>query len=285
MELRYLQAFTLLAEELHFGRAAKRLGVVQPAFSRTIKALEDEVGFPLVRRSSKVVALTPAGEAFLVPAQAALKRTDDAVRAARLRSANVTGELRLGMMIGAAQPAVGRLIATFTRRYPEVRVSLKMVEERRLGTTLATDQFDAVIAWDASVPAGCYRRTIAAVRLAVLVPQGDPLSRRRFLSLEHLAGRGIILPAREAQPFIYERYRAMCREAGFELKIALDVDTVSDVFAMVAGGAGIGNAPIAPGERYPGVVVVPMKPAVDLAYDLVWTQPSREVERLVACIA
>ncbi len=111
MELRYLQAFTLLAEELHFGRAAKRLGVVQPAFSRTIKALEDEVGVPLVRRSSKAVALTPAGEAFLVPAHAALKRTDDAVRAARLRSASVTGELRLGMMIGAAQPAVGRLIA------------------------------------------------------------------------------------------------------------------------------------------------------------------------------
>lgn len=284
MELRHLRAFVVLAEELHFGRAARRLGLVQSALSRTVLALEEHVGATLLLRTSRRVALTAAGEAFLGHARATLKCADAALRAARLGASSEVEELHLGMMSGAAQPSVGRLLAQFARRHPEVRVTLRSVDERRLGAMLAKDELDAIIAWEASAPAGCQRQRMASIRLAVLLPEEDSLARKRAVSLSELADRQIILLARDTHPIVYERFRSMCRDHGFELTTAMDAETISDVFALVSGGAGVGTAPVPLEQRYPGVVILPLEPPVDLEYQLIWTQPSRQVERLVACI-
>lgn len=284
MELRHLRAFVAVAEELHFGRASRRLGIVQPALSRTIQALEAEVEVQLLLRSSRKVEVTPAGLAFLSHARAVLRRADDAVRAARLPESGELGVLRIGLMVGAAQPALGVVLARFRARYPGIYLTLCRATERGIGASLANDDVDAIVAWEASVPAGCERQRIASVPLAVIVPEGDPLAARASVTLADLAQREILLPARDDQPIVYARYRAQCLDAGFELRVAMDLDTISDVLALVAGGVGIGHAPVPPGLRYPGVVIVPQVPADELGYELVW-MPGRPTERWVRALA
>lgn len=269
MELRHLRAFIILTEELHFGRAARRLGIVQSALSRTIQALETHVGVALFHRASRKVTVTPAGEAFLDHARAALRRADDAVRAARLQGEEV-GSLRVGLMIGASQPAVGRVLAGFRAAKPGVRVTLVSVSERQLSRTLSEEDVDVVFAWSPVIPAGCRRVRLSSVPLTVQLPTGHHLASRATLSLADLAGEALVLPARSAQPLVHEYYRAQCRAAGFEPEVAIDADTISDVLALVSAGVGVGNSPLPASLRYPGVEVRPQEPALILDYELVW---------------
>ncbi|MGD1862232.1 MAG: LysR family transcriptional regulator [Leptolyngbyaceae cyanobacterium] len=284
MNLKTLKSFIVLAEELHFGRAAQQCGISQPAMSRLLSDLETDLGVKLLDRTSREVTLTPSGRGFLASARKAVAFADMAVRAAKAGTVDGIDRLTVGMVIGAAQPAVGRLINRFKQAHPETLVTLCQLDERAIGSALAEGEVDVAIAWEVSVPKGLNRRRLGTVPMAVLVQADHELAQKDSVSLADLAGYPVILPARDRQPIIYDTYQRHTAAAGFTPKIAIDVSTMADTLAMVAGGVGIGNAPVVPGLQYPGVVILEQKPRFELNYKLVWAHSMPAIKSLLSCI-
>jgi DNA-binding MarR family transcriptional regulator len=128
VELRELRIFLMLADELHFGRTAERLGISQPGVSEAVRILESRLGVKVFDRTSRRVRLTPAGEELkgnLVPALAAL---DQALAETSQLSRVVRGLLRVGFVLTTEGPALSRLTAVFQARYPACEVRLQEVE-------------------------------------------------------------------------------------------------------------------------------------------------------------
>lgn len=281
MNLNQIRVFLVLADTLHFGRAAKQLGVTQPAVSRVLAALERQVGAELLDRTSRAVRLTPAGTAFQGPARRMSQAADAALRAARTGVTGGIDRLRVGLMVGAEQPAVGQLIRRFVDRHPETRIGLYHANETTLGRQLADGSIDAAVAWEASVASGLFRRRLARAPMSFLLPTGHRLARKRAIAFEDVRGEPIILPARELQPIIYESFGKLCRAAGFEPNVSVDVSSTGELLALVAAGVGVGNAPILPTLRYPGVVLRPNEPEFTLEYVLAWLDDGPAVRGLL----
>ncbi|MGF1570309.1 MAG: LysR family transcriptional regulator [Nodosilinea sp.] len=281
MNLKTLSAFIALSEELHFGRAAHQCGMSQPAMSRLISELETELGVKLLNRTSREVSLTAAGRGFLGSARQAVAHADMAVRAAKAGVVDGIDTLTVGLGIGTAQPPVGELMAKFKRAHPETQVTLRQLDERSIGSALASGEIDVAVAWEVSIPTGIHRQHLGTVPMSVLVQAGHELEKKEPVSWADLADYPTIIPARDRQPIIYDHYRRYVAEAGFEPMIAIDVSTMADTLAMVAGGVGVGNAPVVPGMTYPGVSVLAQKPLFELSYELAWVHNGPAVESLL----
>ncbi len=213
-----------------------------------------------------------------------LRHGEAALRAANSGVEGGIETLRVGLMIGSAQPAVGTLIRRFKDLHPETLVSLHKADENTLGKQLTSGEVDVVVAWEASIPIGLYRKPLARVPMMFVVPAGHRLARKKAISLSDVADEPIILPARESQPIIYQTYCKMVRKAGFEPIVSIDVLTIDDLLAVVAAGIGIGNAPIVPGLRYPGIVLRPNAPEYMLHYELTWVDQRPAVRDLLALL-
>ncbi|MEU3609365.1 LysR family transcriptional regulator [Streptomyces sp. NPDC035033] len=124
MNLRRLRSFVVLAEELHFTRAAAKLFVAQQSLSKQISQLEAELGTPLLHRTSRRVELTPAGKVFLAAAEEVLARFDRGVAEARKVGQGEQATVRVGFIVGAALELTTHILAEFTGRHPGVRVEL-----------------------------------------------------------------------------------------------------------------------------------------------------------------
>ncbi|MBC7999547.1 MAG: LysR family transcriptional regulator [Leptolyngbya sp.] len=284
MNLNQIQTFLVLADTLHFGRAAQQLGVSQPAISRVLSALERQVGRELFDRTSRSIRLTPAGQGFLQPARMMFQSADEAFRAARSGVAGGIDTLRVGLMIGSVQPAVGQLIRRFKDKHPETRIVFHHSEESTLGKQLANGEIDVAVAWEASIPTGLFRKQLAKVPMSFVVPADHKLARKKSISLLDLRNEQIILPARESLPIIYETFYKMTKALGFEPKVSIDVLTIDALLAVVSAGLGIGNAPIVPELKYPGVVLRPNQPEYFVTYELVWLDDNVAVRDLVSLI-
>lgn len=285
MNIKTFSSFVTLAEELHFGRAAHLCGISQPAMSRLLSELEAELGVKLFNRTSRDVSLTAAGKGFLASAKKAVAYADMAIRAAKAETVDGIDSLTVGMMIGAAQPFVGRLLTQFKTTHPETRISLTQTDERSIGSALANGDIDVAVAWDGSLPAGLHHHQLGSIPMSLLVPSDHKLAAKKTVRLEDTAGEPIILPSRDRQPIIYNTYLRHTAELGFEPLIVIDVSTTSDLLAMVAGGMGIGNAPTVPGLTYPGVSILRQTPLFELNYQLAWTAKTPAVECLLEILS
>lgn len=216
MNIKTFSSFITLAEELHFGRAAHLCGISQPAMSRLLSELEAELGVKLVNRTSRDVSLTAAGKGFLASARKTVAYADMAIRAAKAESVDGIDSLTVGMMIGAAQPFVGRLLAQFKAAHPETRVSLTQTDERSIGSALANGDIEVAIAWDGSLPAGLHHQHLGSIPMSLVVPADHKLAAKKTVRLEDTVGEPIILPSRDRQPIIYNTYLRHTAELGFE---------------------------------------------------------------------
>src|SRR5207302_7748859 len=123
MELRHLRYFVTVASELHFGRAARRLFISQPALSQQIRGLEAELGLKLLERNRRGVRLTPEGAAFLAEARAVVQQADHAAVVARALAEGATGHLRLSYVVTVPGGLPERVVREYQRRYPGVGIT------------------------------------------------------------------------------------------------------------------------------------------------------------------
>jgi DNA-binding transcriptional LysR family regulator len=204
----------VLAEELHFGRAAARLHIAQPALSQQIKRLELQLGVRLVDRTRASVALSDAGAAVLAPARAAVQAADAAEEAARAFAAGERGELRLGLSPGAhyiAQP----LLAELARRHPGVDVRAREASSGALTAAVAAGELELAVAFCGEPRPGVACEPLTDEPAVVAVADGHPLAGRESVSLADLRDERFALVDAADGPGYNRAVVELCRAAGF----------------------------------------------------------------------
>ena len=214
LDPRLLRPFVALADELHFGRAAARLHVSQPALSQQIARLERQVGARLFERTRARVELTAAGAEMLAPARVAVEAAAAAEEAAR----GGGGELRLGLSPGAhyvAQP----LLAEFARRRPDVRVRASQDNSGALAAQVADGRLELALGFCTEPRHGVVCEPLRDEPAVLAVADGHPLAQRGTVALSELAGE-TFAQVDERDGAGYNRaVAAHCRDAGFEPRL------------------------------------------------------------------
>src|SRR3954464_8952996 len=242
MELRYLQYFRAVAEELSFSRAARRLRVAQPALSRAVKQLKTELGAAVLERSRHHVRLTPAGAVLLRETILLFEQLEESLRRVRRTAAGEEGELRLGYIGPPTEPFLGRLLAEYRRRFPRVAVHLEERTPERVWEMVAKGRLAAaitrpVVGYESS---GLKTRLLREERLGVLVPKKHPLANRRTLPWKSLAREPLIVLARREGMGLHDAVISGCRRAGVIPRLAHMPSLIGAVMTYVEAGAGIG---------------------------------------------
>jgi DNA-binding transcriptional LysR family regulator len=258
VDLRHLRSFLAVAEERHFGKAAKRLSMAQPPLSRQIQLLEAELGFPLFDRSRRRVELTPAGVALVPHARRVFETLDLGVQEARRAAAGQTGRIAVGYLASVALSGLAELVGAFRARSPDVDVALHEL-------TL-TEQIEGIKAGrlDVGFLRGPLRdpqlssRLVRSEALMVIVPAGHALAAHRRLSLSQLADEPFVAYPRNRGPAYFDLLMRLCHDAGFTPRIVQEA-TQLDIVSLVAAGFGVA---IVPGSlrhaRRPGAVFRPI---------------------------
>jgi DNA-binding transcriptional LysR family regulator len=245
-ELRHLRYFVSVAEELHFGRAARKLGVSQPPLSRQIVDLERAVGAQLLERTRRTVSLTNAGAAFLVDASAILRRAEDAVRRTREIAAGARGTLSIAFSeTAAASGILQRTLDRFRRTHPSIELHLE--ESTAAEQALAFERGELDVAFGYRLPILDTPRVEAtqlfADRLLVALPQSDPMAKARRWLPHALSERTLLFLPRRAAPELHGRVLQDLARLGIVPRHVRDVRRLRAVFALVACGAGFGLVP------------------------------------------
>lgn len=244
MELAALKAFVTVAEELHFGRAAKRLNLTQPPLSRQIMKLEEELGVTLFRRSSRVVELTEAGRILREEAAAVLSRA----RLLRERMARAAdgggGALAIGFNEPALHTVLPGAVRRFRRRCPETELRLFEMETRQQLDALRDRTIDLALVRPAEDDlAGLASRPLYREEYLLALPAGDPLAAQEPVPLPALAGRPLILFARRANPAVHAALLAALHRAGVTPEPGPEAGNKATILALVRAGLGAGIVP------------------------------------------
>lgn len=251
--IRHLRYFVVVAEELHFGNAAERLGMAQPPLSQRVQRLERELGVRLFDRSRRRVALTPHGEMLLGEAREILARVDrmfdtmaGAADAAVLRAA-VPPDLG-GVIIAA-------LIAAYRERRPEVRLSLSEIPTSEQVAAIRDGALDAGIVRHPIDADGLELGPVFSQPVGVLLPEGSPLAATPAVHLADLGDRPLVLFPRETAPGLFDEVLTICRRYGF---VPAEIHSARDpgfAAGLVLSGTAVS---LTPQTELPGTVWRPL---------------------------
>ncbi|WP_440712696.1 LysR family transcriptional regulator [Gordonia sp. FQ] len=244
MELRHLRYFRAVAEELHFGRAARRLHIAQPPLSQQIRQLEDELGVALLVRSTRRVELTPAGEDYLRRVIEILDGVDAAGRHARRIADGASGHLTIGCVGSATYSLLPRLVRSLREELPGVDVDLRgemlvpaLVDGLRSGALHFAVLRPPADAADLTV------EVLRAEPLIVAVPEGHRLAERGSVDLAELAEDDFVVHAGQGRSVLNELAVSLCVAAGFTPFIRHEVAETSTLVTFVAAGLGVALVP------------------------------------------
>jgi len=244
LPLPQLHAFVVLAEELHFGHAAARLGIAQPPLSQQIRRLEDKVGHELFTRAPGQVALTPAGSELLPAARRALTDLAAGLAAARAVGSGRAGRLRIGFAASLALTVLPGLLRTFRDRFPGVHLD---IHEMTTAPQLAALH-------DRTIDIGLLREpptdetelgfsTVLREPFVAVLPSTHPLATQRTVRLAQLADSPFVLVPRTAGPTLHDQIIGLCTVAGFAPRIIQHAVEWQTVCALVETGLGVSLAP------------------------------------------
>jgi len=273
MDLRHLRYFQAIAEELSFSRAARRLHVAQPALSRALKELEQEMGVDLAERTKRSVSLTAAGRVLLDETGLLFDRLDQTLRRVRRAASGQEGELRLGYIGPPVQAFLGRLLEEYARRCPHVTVHLEERTPERVWEMVAKGRLDLGLTRPVPAHAALRMETqlLRRERLCAAVPAGHEWTTRKSLTWRALAGQPLIILARREGAGLHDEILAGCRRAKFTPRLVHTPSVISTVLRYVEAGAGIGVVPESIGESDPsrGWSSIPLTPSLSVPLVLV----------------
>ena len=259
MELRHLRHFVAVAEELHFGRAARRLRMAQPPLSQSIMRLEESLGAKLLDRSSRQVQLTAAGAALLAEARTILERSDAAELAVKRAASATSTVVRLGFVPLSSTPALPRAVREFRTRWPRVEVELHELASTAQLRKLRSGNLDLGLIVGDEEPSGLQSERLGRYGPVAVVPEHWPLARRRGLRIADLKGVPLVLFPQQLKGAYFAELSGACRRAGFVPNVSQRVGQPYTMLSLVAQEFGIGFVPAA-ARHLPvgGVAFVPM---------------------------
>lgn len=276
MELRHLRYFAAVAETCHFGKAAQRLHMAQPALSHTIRQLEDELGVALLSRTTRQVRLTPAGEFFLAEAQRVLAAVDDGVRGVRRIGQGARGLVRIGFTGTAAFSHLPQLARAAKQRLPEVELEVHAdLLTAEQGEQLRGGALDIGLLRPPVSGDGIELRVIETEPLVLAVPADHRLAVEPVVAMSDLRAEPFISYDRR-NSVVYDAVLRSCRDAGFTPHQEHEAGGTAVLLALVAGGLGIGVVP-ASARALPlaGVVFRDLSGAASVQLALAWQRENR----------
>ncbi|MEV7602728.1 LysR family transcriptional regulator [Kitasatospora sp. NPDC089797] len=259
MELRQLRCFVAVAEELHFGRAAERLLLGQPAVSQQVRRLERELKVELFDRSPRYVRLTPAGERFL-PAARKVLAAEDAARALAADLAE-PAVLRLGTVTALGE-RLDLILDTYRRRAPAVRVELQDARVRERLARVSDGRLDAAFVRGAIAEQNPDLRFLPVWEdeLVLALPARHPLAERPEVDLADLAELPLRLTERAGHPALVDLVTDACARAGFRPVLGPVHSTLQDTLASIGSGAPMWTVVYAANARLVNVHRVAFRP-------------------------
>lgn len=242
MDLRRLKYFVAVAEELHFGRAAERLGIAQPPLTQQIQKLEAELGCPLFLRARRT-QLTDAGAVLLAQAVVLLADAERAAEAARRASRGETGSLTIASPPSVMLTFLPAAIRQYRERYPEVEFRLLELSTSAIEEAVRGRRANMGFLRESRPAAPLVFEVVYREPLVALLPQGHPVTRRRKPNLAMLAAEPFVFFPRRLGPALYDRLTAFCTAAGFAPRIAQEATQWQTIVALVEAGMGVSVAP------------------------------------------
>lgn len=243
MELRHLRCFVAVAEEMHFGRAARRLHLSQPPVSLAIKELETELGLRLFERTSRSIQLTPGGEEALRDARAVLARTESMRQHARNAARGHGGSLSIGFISLAAYSFLPDVLRRFTSDFPEMRISLHESTTDQMLGDLESGALDVgCIFASPLLPAALTYQATNRDPLIVALPANHRLAHLARVPLERLADEQFLTFERHFGPMMFDTVVSTCMRHGFSPRI-FPARQMHTIVSLVSGGIGVALVP------------------------------------------
>lgn len=240
LDERILRFIVTLGEELHFGRAAAKLYVSQPALSATVRSLERELGVELFQRNSRHVELTDAGRVLVDEARILMARAERAVALVRESGSIVSAPLRVGYSPLVNLPWLCSLV---TRTKSELDFTSKIefvsVECADAVRQLVAGKLHAAIIMGHVYDPELHCEILFTEQLAVAMSPKHPLAGLQNITFEHLRGEPIIWVRRDLNPFLYDNFLALCSAQGFTPEIVREVTTIQECLQFAEEGLGV----------------------------------------------
>lgn len=253
--LRQLRYFAALAEDRHFGKAATRLGISQPTLTRQIQNLEKIVGAALLKRTSRTVSLTAAGEAFAERALLTLRNHDQSIETARNVSTRRDESLAVGFECCAPYHDFPEVVKRFMALYPRTRVSSFMMSSAEQPEALARRRIDVGFLHPPvpEDPMFTFEK-VDEERFVVALPSSHKLAARKLVPCSQLAGEKFALYPRALAPGCYDAVHRICAAAGFTPEVVHESNDISVSLRLIPASGVVTLVPECVGKRRaPGV--------------------------------
>ena len=253
VDWRLLEYFRVAGEEQHITRAAERLGTSQPALSRALARLEQNIGVPLFERVGRSVRLTRYGESFLTRIERGLREIEDGqLELAELLNPG-RGRVSIGFLRSLGAGYVPRVVRRFQERYPEVRFTFLSNNSIELTAKLLRNEIDlAFLGAPSGKPEIAWKR-VAEQELILIVSESHPLARRRQVRLGDVAKEPFL--TFQGGHAVRNLTDDLCRAAGFSPNIVFEGDDSGVIRGFVSAGFGVAVTPPENGAG-PGVVAL-----------------------------
>ena len=239
LELRQLRYFVAVAEELHFGRAARRLGMTQPPLSLQIRQLEEMLGVTVFERTSRRVQLTPAGRALLEEGRHLIADFERVANAARRAARGETGSLTVAFVVSVMFLSLPRIIGNFRQRFPGVRLEIRELSTNQQTDALRNGELDVGFLREPMRDAELVTEAMMNEHLLLAVSKRHPLATRKRLSLRDVANEDFVLFPRDVSPGLYAHVLAVCAEAGVHPRIVQTSRELYSTICLVEAGLGV----------------------------------------------
>lgn len=259
--IRQLWMFLAVAEESHFGRAAKRLGMSQPPLTEQIKVLENALDLTLFERSRRGTVLSPAGAAILPAVRQFARQVALLEETVREVAAGQSGVLRIGAINSAMLETAPRILADVKAQHPNLTVYIQEIDSVEAVPALEAGDLDLAFARiEGEVGPDIASLPLTDDRLAVALPAGHPLAALPRIRLQSLATEPLVMSSRKVSPVYFDMLTAVCRNHGFAPRILHEVRSVVSQIAYVGCGQGIALVPASMSKLAPeNVVLRPLK--------------------------
>lgn len=244
MELRHLRYFVAVAEELHFGRAALRLSIVQPSLSQQIQQLEAELGFPLLRRTKRSVELTDAGRAFLTAARHVLAEVQEAKRVALQAYRGEVGRLVVGYISSSTYDLLPLILRAYRERFPHIEVALRELTTQEQVRALEEERIQVGLLRLPISTAMIRFDVVGREPIVCVLPEKHPLAMYERIQVAMLADEPFVLQPPQRGSGYYIQLMRLCLASGFSPNVIQEVNEMHTIVSLVAAGMGVSLVPL-----------------------------------------
>ncbi|WP_109300814.1 LysR substrate-binding domain-containing protein [Aquimarina sp. AU474] len=253
MNIQVLKNILVLAEKLNFTKAADELNIVQPALSRQIKLVENQIGAILFKRDKRNVELTHAGIYFVKETKKLITQAERMTKqTAHIHNGDV-GEIRIGFTHSIMQTILPDILKTINDQIPGIKTVLREMNNRDQYLALQQNELDIGFATNPLVPFSLKSKVLHIDNFVILLPINHPVDRHNYTDFSVFSDEEFIFPSVSDGPNYVHILESICTDAGFNPKVVHETDSASTGFRLVEAGLGVALEPVSSlhGHEFP----------------------------------